>query len=102
MARLVPALPARAWVLRTAAAASSAHVLGLLPSLTGQPWVAGVVGLPPLLSLGVAQWSVLRGLVPWAARWVTATALGWLVGLAVSWASRPRCGARSSRTWSRR
>jgi hypothetical protein len=68
-------------------------VLGLMPvagarcstvALTSTPAVtAAIVGLPLLLTIGVAQWLVLRGREPWAVRWIAATASAWLAGLAV-------------------
>jgi hypothetical protein len=42
-----------------------------------------VLGLVLLNSIGVAQWTVLRHLLPRAGRWVWFSALGWLAGLAV-------------------
>jgi hypothetical protein len=40
-------------------------------------------GLALLLSIGTAQWTVLRPLVRGAARWIAWTALAWPAGLAV-------------------
>ncbi|GGN50523.1 hypothetical protein FHR83_009237 [Actinoplanes campanulatus] len=77
----------------TAAAAVLAYAIGLLPSsATGvwQRWPAAVqasvgvvLGLVLLNSIGVAQWTVLRRLVPQAARWIGWSAVGWLAGLTV-------------------
>jgi len=36
-----------------------------------------------LLTIGTAQWLILRHLVPRSGRWIATTALAWLVGLAV-------------------
>lgn len=85
-------LPRRLWIGATAAAASFAYGLGLLPSLVAESMagrspglVAATIGLAGsalLLSIGTAQWLVLRRRVDRAARWIGATALAWLVGLA--------------------
>jgi hypothetical protein len=87
----LPAFPTSRWIAVTAGAAVFAYVLGLLPSLSVSWWtdwpvaVSGllgvVVGVGLLLTIGTAQWAVLRGRVPRAARWIGATALGWLIGL---------------------
>jgi hypothetical protein len=86
-------LPSRLWIGATAAAASFAYGLGLLPSLFADSlagWPPGLVavsaamaGATLLLSIGTAQWLVLRRFVDRAGRWIVATALAWLVGLAV-------------------
>lgn len=85
--RVVAGFPVRRWVGHTSAGAAIAYVLGMLPVAVGASWVAGtVIALPLLLSIGVAQWLVLRGLVPWAGRWIAVTAGGWLAGLTVFFA----------------
>lgn len=78
-----------AWVWRTALAAAAAWACGMAPNtlydLGAPAWVsiaAGLAGAPVLLlSIGVAQWSVLRGFVPRAWRWVAANVLAWLIAL---------------------
>ncbi len=92
--RALPPLAARAWALPTALAAGLAYILGFAPSTLGDlgaatavviaAWI--VVALPLLLSIGLAQWRVLRRYVPRAGRWVAANAAGWLVGLPFTFA----------------
>lgn len=73
----------------TAAAAAVAWACGMAPNtmydLGAPAWasiVAGVAGAPVLLlSIGVAQWTVLRDFVPRAWRWVVANVLAWVVAL---------------------
>jgi Ca2+-transporting ATPase len=82
-----------AWTVRTALAAAFAWLLGTAPSALERTWeswpvgwtvaTAVVLGLMLLLCIGVAQWTVLRRVVPRAARWIGWTALGWLAGLTV-------------------
>ena len=89
----LPAFRVGAWTARTALAAALAWVLGMTPSALGESWQSWPVGVrlglavlggaALLLSIGVAQWTVLRSLVPGAARWIGWTALAWLAGLAV-------------------
>jgi hypothetical protein len=91
--RALPALPAGRWVTVTGAAAVVAWLLGLVPGTVGSSlsgWPAPVLaaltvagGAVLLLSIGTAQWTVLRGQVPRARRWILVTAAGWLAGLAV-------------------
>ena len=91
--RVLPGFPRRGWVLRTAAAAAAVWAVGLTPAALGGAvgeWpvalqvAGGLAGGALLLTvLGVAQWSVLRRLVPRSARWVGWTAAAWLAGLAV-------------------
>ncbi|WP_439381078.1 hypothetical protein [Amycolatopsis lexingtonensis] len=91
--RALPALNARRWVAVTAAAAAFAYLMGLAPStwaaaLTTWPpallWpVAALLGTALLLSIGFAQWLVLRRRLARSARWVGTTAAAWLLGLAV-------------------
>ncbi|MEU2348476.1 hypothetical protein [Modestobacter sp. NPDC049651] len=91
--RRLPDLPLETWTARTAAAAALAWLLGLLPSSTADVWrgwptagqvgAAAVGGTVLLLSLGTAQWSVLRWHVAHAGRWIGWTAAGWLAGLVV-------------------
>jgi hypothetical protein len=93
LAREIPGLSRRDWVLRTAAAAVLAWAIGTGPST----WAAAVLDRPPAVqgllavlaaaallgSIGLAQWTVLRRHVPRAGRWVAWTAGAWLAGLAV-------------------
>jgi hypothetical protein len=85
-ARSCPACP---WA--TAGAAALAWAIGLLPSTVGgglAGWpvplliaLATVGGLVLLLSIGTAQWLVLREHVPRAGRWIWATAVAWVLAL---------------------
>jgi hypothetical protein len=90
--RVLPVVSPSRWTAATAAGAGVAWSAGLTP---GYAWdraadlppavqVVGGVGLGSvlLLSLGVAQWLVLRRGLPRAGWWVPATALAWLAGLA--------------------
>jgi hypothetical protein len=91
--RELAGFPQRQWVARTAAAAVLAYGVGLVPSISIGVWrdwpgpaqAMGVLvlGLILLNSIGVAQWTVLRRLLPHAGRWILYTALAWLAGLAV-------------------
>jgi hypothetical protein len=82
--RALTDFPIRRWIVNTSVGAVVAYLLGMLPALTPTPAVtAAIVGLPLLLTIGVAQWLVLRGRQPWAGRWIAATAGAWLAGLAV-------------------
>jgi hypothetical protein len=90
---LFPGLSTTAWTARTAAAAALAWAVGMGPSTLGavfDGWAPGVrvaVVVPSavvlLLSIGVAQWTVLRRVLPGSGRWIGWTAAGWLAGLAV-------------------
>jgi hypothetical protein len=90
---LLPGLSTRAWTARTAAAAALAWAVGMAPSSLGavfdgwSPAVRVAVAVPAalvlLLSIGVAQWTVLRRVLPRSARWIGWTAAGWLAGLTV-------------------
>ncbi|BCY09411.1 hypothetical protein [Actinoplanes sp. L3-i22] len=91
--RVLSGFPVRRWATVTAAAAVLAYGIGLLPSSFAGVWphwplallipVAVLLGLALLNSVGVAQWTVLRHLVPRPGRWVLASACGWLAGLTV-------------------
>jgi len=90
----LPGLPARSWVTATAAGATVAWILGMLPSTLHDLLPAGVLialvvpgGLILLATIGVAQWTVLRRHVPRAGSWIPANALGWIAGLAVVFAA---------------
>jgi len=83
-----PAVTVR-WVGLTALAAALAWACGMAPNtihdLGAPAWAsiaAGIAGAPVLLlGIGVAQWSVLRGFVPRAWRWVVANVLAWVIAL---------------------
>jgi hypothetical protein len=89
--RAIPGVSAHDWTVRTAGAAALAWAIGMAPSSTGDL----VAGLPPaaqiavlvpagvvlLLTIGTAQWTVLRRHVPRAGAWIGWTALGWSAGL---------------------
>ncbi len=87
--RAVVPVPRKRWVVRTAIAAAFAWAIGMLPGTlvdSGVPgWIAGVVFalLAPalLVSIGIAQWSVLRGHVVRAWRWVLVTTAAWVIAL---------------------
>jgi uncharacterized integral membrane protein len=81
------------WVAASAGAAVVAYAVGMAPSSTSglletlPPAVlamaAAVLGTVLLLSIGTAQWLVLRTLVRHATRWIATTALAWTAGLGV-------------------
>lgn len=89
--RIFPTLPAPRWIGATAAAAVVAYVLGGTPSATEPVWgawpsavavlVAAPLGAALLVSIGVAQWLVLRRLAARSSEWVWWTAGAWLAGL---------------------
>lgn len=86
-------VPVRRWVGVTALAASAAWAIGMLPTtlfdsgVTLDPanpltWAAvGVGAVAILLTIPVAQWSVLRDVVHRAWHWIPINAAAWLVGL---------------------
>lgn len=82
------------WILYTAIAAGIAWAIGMLPSTIGErslylpkPLLA-VIGLAIaavfLLSIGYAQWLVLRKHVHKAGWWITANAIAWPLGVAMT------------------
>jgi hypothetical protein len=91
--RVLPGFAVRRWVVLTSVAAVLAYALGLAPSVFARFWagwppgllvpVAALLGLVLLNSIGMAQWTVLRRLVPGAWRWIVVTAVAWLGGLVV-------------------
>lgn len=91
--RALPALNTRHWITATAAAASFAYFVGLAPSTWAaqlRDWpplllwpAAAILGVALLLSIGFAQWLVLRRHLSRSARWIATTAGAWLLGLAV-------------------
>jgi hypothetical protein len=91
----LPRLNGYRWILATGIAASIAWILGFLAptlddlfGLSAQMqiaiWVPG--GVLILLSIGTAQAIVLRGIVARPQRWIAANAIGWLLGLAWTFA----------------
>jgi Ca2+-transporting ATPase len=93
LTRRLPGFASGAWVLRTALAAGVAWAIGLTigglgERLAGWPLAAQLAlavpaGVVLLLSIGTAQWTVLRRSLPRAGRWVAWTAAAWLAGLAL-------------------
>ncbi|WP_307829742.1 hypothetical protein [Antrihabitans stalagmiti] len=91
--RALPDLSRTRWVLSTAAAAAFAYTLGMAPSTWASPitrWppvatvaVVSLLAVAVLLSIGTAQYSVLRNVAANAGHWIWITALAWLAGLAV-------------------
>lgn len=91
--RALPGLPPRQWAAATAAGATLAWAISLPLLIAGEnlatwpAWliwpVVAVGGTALLLSIGVAQWSVLRRHAPLAGRWIAVTAVAWLAGLTV-------------------
>ena len=91
--RALPQLRPARWIAATAAGALLAYIIGLAPSTFVAVWSGWPVGLTApvgialgvalLCTIGVTQWTVLRRLVRRAGRWVVATAVAWLAGLAV-------------------
>lgn len=91
--RRIPALSEPRWIGGTAAAASLAWFIGLLPGGYPEVWqawplgaqvVAGALaGTILLCSIGFAQWLVLRRHLPRSGSWVPGSAAAWCVGLAV-------------------
>ncbi|WP_372595301.1 hypothetical protein [Actinotalea sp.] len=91
--REVLPVPARRWTVATGVGGAVAWALGMAPSTFVAVWttwpvvvivlVGAVIGLALLLSIGLAQWTVLRRHLARARWWVLATALAWGVGLGV-------------------
>jgi hypothetical protein len=90
--RDAPAIDGQAWVVATAAAAGFAWFVGMGGSaLAGSDIApAGVLlgVLAPawataLLSMGYAQWLVLRRAVPRSGRWIWVTSGAWLLGVTI-------------------
>jgi hypothetical protein len=89
----LPALVWHHWTGATALAGAVAWSLGMLPpTLTDLfaldpvaqigAWLVVAPGL--LLSIGVAQWLVLRHHLPQAGGWIPANALGWTLGVGLT------------------
>jgi hypothetical protein len=91
LARYLPDVDDRAWIIATSAAAAFAWAVGMGgPALltSGIPvWLGLVVMVPAwiaaLLAMGVAQWLVLRRVLARCVRWIPATAGAWLVGVMI-------------------
>lgn len=91
LARYLPDLDGRAWILATAGAAAFAWAVGMSgPALfsSGIPMWLGLAVMVPawiaaLLAMGVAQWLVLRRVLARCARWVPVTAGAWLLGVMI-------------------
>lgn len=92
LARYLPGLRRRSWVLATALAAGIAWICGLALSNLGENQATNLtlligtsvfVGVVFLLSMGGAQWLVLRRHVERAGWWIAANALAWPLGVAV-------------------
>jgi hypothetical protein len=90
--RYLPGVRRRDWVIATALAATVAWIIGMLPSTfesmaTLAPVLlsvgATVLGGVFLLSIGGAQWFVLRHHVQQAGWWIVANAVAWPLGIAV-------------------
>ncbi|GAA4542213.1 hypothetical protein [Pseudonocardia xishanensis] len=80
----LPGLPVARFVLATAAGAVAAYAPALVPmAREGRvPLPLLVVGgLVLLLTIGTAQWLVLRSVVPHCGWWVATTAGAWMAGL---------------------
>lgn len=93
---MVPGLRARSWTVATVLGGTAAWAIALIVMAVGESatrWpvvisvplaVVGAVTL--LVSVGVAQWLVLKRFVARAHRWIVGTALAWLGGLAAFFA----------------
>jgi Ca2+-transporting ATPase len=91
LGRVLSEFSRRDWVVRTALAAVVAWSIGITPSAlepVWQQWPGAVqamaaldAGVLLLLTIGVAQWTVLRRHLAGSARWIAWTAAGWLAGL---------------------
>ena len=77
--------------MATAVAAGVAYLISMIPVLLGErlstltwPLAAGLgiaVGGAVVSSIGVAQWMVLRAVLPGSVIWIPASAAAWLLGL---------------------
>jgi len=91
--RVLPGLPGLQWIATTAAAAGFAWTVAMTATANGERLaslpavvllpVAAVLRMAVLLSIGTAQWLVLRYHVRNAHRWVWATGVAWGVALLV-------------------
>jgi hypothetical protein len=103
----LPAVGWREWMGATAMAAALAWALGMLPNTlmdaagvgAGGMIAAWVIVAPAiLLSIGVAQWLVLRRHLPRAALWVPANIVGWILGLAPTFIG-PALASETTPVW---
>jgi hypothetical protein len=86
-------IPTRSWIGATALAAGFAWAIAMLAVHNGDRLntvplaavlpIAAVAGTGVLLSLGTAQWFILRNHFPNAHLWIWANALAWAAGLLV-------------------
>ncbi|MFH1684170.1 MAG: hypothetical protein ABIA67_04735, partial [Candidatus Margulisiibacteriota bacterium] len=81
------------FILYTAIAAGIAWIIGMIPSSIGDPTTLPLTILIPgaivliiffLLSIGTAQWLVLRKHVKKAGWWILANAIAWPLGVAMT------------------
>jgi hypothetical protein len=103
----IPALSVRRWIGGTAAAASLAWFIGLLPGAYPEVWqgwqlgarivVGALAGTVLLCSIGFAQWLELRRHLPRSGSWVAGSAAAWCLGLAVFFGGDP-AGSEGSRS----
>jgi hypothetical protein len=87
----LPGLSRSTWIAATAAAASVAYLIGLIPSTfatSTAAWppallaiVYAVLGTVLLATIGTAQWLMLRRRVERAWRWIISTGIAWIAGL---------------------
>lgn len=90
---VIPGLRRADWILATALGALLAWTIGVIPVVAGEglgSWPPAVVvpaatigGVVILLSIGGAQWLVLRRHIHHAGQWIRANAAAWLVALLV-------------------
>ena len=92
LARHAPDISGRDWVVATMAAAGFAWFVGmgggaLMGAAVAPPILVAAMLIPAwcaaLLSMGYAQWRVLRRTVPRSGRWVWVTAGAWLLGVMI-------------------
>jgi MFS family permease len=92
LARFAPDVDGHDWVVATVAAAGFAWFVGmgggaLMGAAIGPPILVAALLIPAwcaaLLSMGYAQWRVLRRTVLRSSRWVWVTAGAWLLGVMI-------------------
>lgn len=91
LAHVVTGFSRRSWVAATAVGAALAWTTALTPSLFSdqltdasnvlRALVIGSVATVAVLSIGAAQWLVLRRTTKRATEWIFASSIGWCVGL---------------------
>jgi NhaP-type Na+/H+ or K+/H+ antiporter len=103
----LPAIRWPQWTGATAIAAALAWALGMLPNTLMDAAGVGVGGMIAawaivapaiLLSIGVAQWLVLRRHLPRAALWIPANIVGWILGLAPTFIG-PALASETTPVW---